>query len=154
MKLTTAFGLAAAFLGTAFMAVPVSADEFTPAQKTELGAFLNELGDVISDAALYLPFAIVPGISPKIVVAVVVLAIVSEMTGVLAQAVSGVRRYDGPMGKSDRAFAFSVAAIALAIWQSDAAWYVNSGILFVIAPLLGGTIANRVYSALKKTERV
>src|SRR5258708_3970347 len=41
MKLTTAFGLAAAFLGTAFMAVPVSADEFTPAQKQELGAFIK-----------------------------------------------------------------------------------------------------------------
>jgi protein-disulfide isomerase len=42
MKLTTAFGLAAAFLGTAFMAVPVSADEFTPAQKTEMGAFIKD----------------------------------------------------------------------------------------------------------------
>ena len=29
-------------------------------QKIELGALLNELGDVVSDAALYLPFALVP----------------------------------------------------------------------------------------------
>jgi protein-disulfide isomerase len=42
MKLVTAFGLAAAFLGTAFMAAPVSADEFTPAQKQELGAFIKD----------------------------------------------------------------------------------------------------------------
>src|SRR5580693_79450 len=41
MKLVTAFGLAAAFIGTAFMAAPVSADEFTPAQKQELGAFIK-----------------------------------------------------------------------------------------------------------------
>ena len=42
MKLATAFGLAAAFLGTAIMAVPASADEFTPAQKQELGAFIKD----------------------------------------------------------------------------------------------------------------
>jgi protein-disulfide isomerase len=42
MKLVTAIGLAAAFLGTSFMAVPVSADEFTPAQKQELGAFIKD----------------------------------------------------------------------------------------------------------------
>ena len=41
MKLITAFGLAAAFIGTAFIAAPVSADEFTPAQKQELGAFIK-----------------------------------------------------------------------------------------------------------------
>jgi protein-disulfide isomerase len=42
MKLTTAFGLAAAFVGIACTAAPVSADEFTPAQKTELGAFIKD----------------------------------------------------------------------------------------------------------------
>ena len=42
MKLTTAFGLIAAFVGTASSAAPVSADEFTPAQKQELGAFIKD----------------------------------------------------------------------------------------------------------------
>jgi len=42
MKLVTAFGLAAAFIGTAFIAAPVSADEFTPAQKQELGTFIKD----------------------------------------------------------------------------------------------------------------
>ena len=42
MKLTTAFGLAAAFLGVACLAAPVSAEEFTPAQKQELGAFIKD----------------------------------------------------------------------------------------------------------------
>src|SRR6201999_894252 len=42
MKLATAFGLAAAFLGTACMAAPASADQFTPAQKQELGAFIKD----------------------------------------------------------------------------------------------------------------
>ena len=34
------------------------------AMKTPLGAFLNELGDVLSDTALYLPLALVAGVSP------------------------------------------------------------------------------------------
>ena len=42
MKLATVFGLAAAFVGIACTAAPVSADEFTPAQKTELGAFIKD----------------------------------------------------------------------------------------------------------------
>jgi protein-disulfide isomerase len=41
MKLVTVFGLAAAFVGAVCMAAPVSADEFTPAQKQELGAFIK-----------------------------------------------------------------------------------------------------------------
>ena len=42
MKLATAFGLAAALLGTACMAAPASADAFSPAQKQELGAFIKD----------------------------------------------------------------------------------------------------------------
>jgi protein-disulfide isomerase len=42
MKLITAFGLAAAFVGTAIFAAPASADEFTSAQKQELGAFIKD----------------------------------------------------------------------------------------------------------------
>src|SRR5271168_5009065 len=42
MKLITAFGLAVAFAGTAIFAAPAGADEFTPAQKQELGAFIKD----------------------------------------------------------------------------------------------------------------
>ena len=37
---------------------------------------------------------------------IVVLTLVSEMTGVVAVQIGASRRYDGPMGKSDRAFVF------------------------------------------------
>ncbi len=33
-------------------------------QQTTTGAILNETGDIISDAALYLPFAFLPGVVP------------------------------------------------------------------------------------------
>ena len=70
-------------------------------QKTPLGAILNELGDVLSDAALYLPLATILPFDPILVVLVVLLAIISEMTGVLGVQIGASRRYDGPMGKSD-----------------------------------------------------
>ena len=36
-------------------------------QKSRLGAVLNELGDVVSDTALYLPIALVPGVNSALV---------------------------------------------------------------------------------------
>lgn len=80
-------------------------------QASKLGGYLNELADVISDAALYAPFALLPGSSPWLVAGIVVLAVISEMAGVLALAAGAARRYDGPMGKSDRAFAFALAGL-------------------------------------------
>lgn len=75
---------------------------------SRLGEVLNEAGDVLSDIVLYLPLVIL--MSPRLdaVLAVcifVVLGIVCEFCGVLSKALGKERRYDGPMGKSDRAFA-------------------------------------------------
>jgi CDP-diacylglycerol--glycerol-3-phosphate 3-phosphatidyltransferase len=41
------------------------------------------LSDVIADAALYLPFALIPGLNAPLVVLVVVAGIVAEMAGAL-----------------------------------------------------------------------
>jgi len=82
------------------------------AMQSRLGAILNELGDVVSDAALYLPLCWVPGLSPVLVVAVVLVAIIGEMTGVVAVQIGASRRYDGPMGKSDRALVFLITYIS------------------------------------------
>jgi CDP-diacylglycerol--glycerol-3-phosphate 3-phosphatidyltransferase len=77
-------------------------------QASKLGAFLNELTDVVSDAALYLPFAFLPHFGWLPVILVILLATLTEMTGTVAPMVGATRRYDGPLGKSDRAFAFGV----------------------------------------------
>ncbi|MDR3213490.1 MAG: CDP-alcohol phosphatidyltransferase family protein [Azoarcus sp.] len=86
-------------------------------QKTPLGAYLNELSDVISDAALYLPFVWVSPFGWQIVCGIIVLAAISEMAGALGPMVGAPRQYDGPMGKSDRAFLFG----ALGLWAGLAA---------------------------------
>jgi CDP-diacylglycerol--glycerol-3-phosphate 3-phosphatidyltransferase len=118
-------------------------------QKSQLGAYLNELTDVVSDSFLYLPFALLPGFSPLWVGAVIVLSVVSEMAGVLGQTVGATRRYDGPMGKSDRAFWFGV----MALWLGTAGsvpGLVAQAFPIVVTAMVTLTIANRVRNGLNE----
>jgi CDP-diacylglycerol--glycerol-3-phosphate 3-phosphatidyltransferase len=120
-------------------------------QKTRLGALLNELGDVVSDAALYLPLALVPGFDPRLVVGIVLLAALSEMTGVLGPTIGASRRYDGPMGKSDRAFAFGLVALLLGLGVPPGLWL--TGALAVILVLSLATVWTRAARALAQGAR-
>lgn len=73
-------------------------------QQSKLGEILNELGDVISDFVLFLPLIKYEPNSLYLIVVFICLSIINEFAGLLAKVVSSERRYDGPMGKSDRAF--------------------------------------------------
>jgi CDP-diacylglycerol---glycerol-3-phosphate 3-phosphatidyltransferase len=116
--------------------------------KTPLGAVLNELGDVVSDAALYLPLGLIAGVPAGLVTAAVVLAVISEMTGVVGVQIGASRRYDGPMGKSDRAFVFGLIALLLGLGVGPGPWL---GILLVaVCGLLVVTILNRAAKALEE----
>lgn len=116
--------------------------------KSALGGVLNEMGDVVSDTALYLPFALVPGLSPALVFTVVLLAIFSEMAGVVAIQIGASRRYDGPMGKSDRAFVFGLLALLLGVGV-ETGWWMNIA-LATVAVLTAWTVINRCRKALEE----
>ncbi len=83
-------------------------------QKSRLGALLNEGCDVSADAALYLPLAFVPGVWGGLVALFIWLALLTEYAGTLGLLVGSPRRYEGPMGKSDRAFIISLGALIIA----------------------------------------
>ena len=117
-------------------------------QKTPLGAILNELGDVFSDAALYLPLATILPFDPLLIVLIVLLAVISEMTGVLGIQIGASRRYDGPMGKSDRAFVFG--ALGLLLGLQLPIFRVVQPVLWIILVLLLFTVVNRSRAALKE----
>ncbi len=121
------------------------------AQKSRLGAVLNEVGDVIADTALYLPLALVPGFNPSLIVIAATLAIVTELTGLVALQIGATRRYDGPMGKSDRAFVFGLVALLAGLRVPLAPWLTPA--LALILVLLAVTIVNRARRALAEPPR-
>ncbi|ELV08982.1 Inner membrane protein ynbA [Wohlfahrtiimonas chitiniclastica SH04] len=115
-------------------------------QASKLGAYLNELCDVISDTALMLILLPIAGINSIAVFSVIFLALLSEYAGVMAPLVGEKRRYDGPMGKSDRAFVLGALCIALAL-NIISMTFLN-GILWAMVALLMFTIYQRIKRAL------
>ena len=117
-------------------------------QKSALGAYLNELTDVLSDAALFLPFALVLPGHPVWLGLVIVLAGLSEFAGALGPTLGASRRYDGPMGKSDRAFVFGALGLAVALMPALPDW--TAWLMPLTAVLVGWTTVRRVRGALNE----
>ena len=119
-------------------------------QQSRLGAYLNELCDIVADCALILPFALIADVSVLIVLSVTLLAVFSEYSGVLGPMVGASRRYDGPMGKSDRAFVLGVLATGIALGWVNPLWI--NVVFGVVAVLLAYTLINRVRQGLKEVQ--
>lgn len=116
--------------------------------KSPLGAYLNELTDVVSDAALYLPFVTIAPFGWGSVAAVIFLSGLSEMTGALGPMIGVERRYDGPMGKSDRAFVFGALGLWFGLAGSLPGW--AFWIMPFMAALILLNIFNRIRNALSQ----
>lgn len=110
------------------------------------GAMLNELGDVISDVALYLPLAFIAGVSPILVVLFVAVGLFTEVAGILGAVIGKTRRYDGPMGKSDRAFVVGLLALLIGLGLTPGWW--SDGLLILSIGLGIFTVLNRAKRGL------
>ncbi|MCZ8181877.1 MAG: CDP-alcohol phosphatidyltransferase family protein [Beijerinckiaceae bacterium] len=117
-------------------------------QKSRLGGYLNELGDVISDAALLLPFVFLPPFGPVSTITVMVLAAASEHAGAMGPMVGASRRYDGPLGKSDRALV--IGALGLWIGLGLPLPALLGWLMPILALLLVMTLANRIRGGLRE----
>jgi CDP-diacylglycerol--glycerol-3-phosphate 3-phosphatidyltransferase len=84
-------------------------------QQSPLGEVLNELGDVLADLAIFYPLLLKFGMDkhPHVLVFFIALMIINEFVGILSKAMGGTRRYDGPMGKSDRALFFGLLCLVV-----------------------------------------
>ena len=80
-------------------------------QQSRKGEVLNEIGDIISDLFIFFPLLKFEQEIFYLIVIFICLSIINEFAGVLGKVVSKERRYDGPMGKSDRAFILAVYGI-------------------------------------------
>ena len=120
--------------------------------KSAKGLILNELGDCISDVVLYLPFALINGVSSELVVIMVVLALFTEITGLLGAVIGAERSQDGPMGKRPRGVIMAFSAFLLGLGVSPGLW-INL-VLLAMLLLLIITCMNRVKISLNQvTER-
>jgi CDP-diacylglycerol--glycerol-3-phosphate 3-phosphatidyltransferase len=90
----------------------------------------------------------VAGFQPVLVIIVVFLAVLTEMTGVVAVQIGASRHYEGPMGKSDRAFVFGALGLALGLGVSTGRWL--DGLFLVLIILLIVTVFNRAKQALRE----
>lgn len=115
-------------------------------QKSRLGGYLNEITDVVSDAALYLPFAFISPFDALQIGLIIWLSALTEFCGVLGQVQGKTRRYDGPLGKSDRAFLFGVLGLVYVFVPTLPDFLY--GLLWVDIILLIVTCVNRVKSGL------
>ena len=105
-------------------------------QKSRLGGYLNEITDVVSDAALYLPFAFISPFDTLQIGLIIWLSALTEFCGVLGQVQGKTRRYDGPLGKSDRAFLFGVLGLVyvfVPVLPDFLYWLVWIAIILLIA---------------------
>jgi CDP-diacylglycerol--glycerol-3-phosphate 3-phosphatidyltransferase len=114
-------------------------------QQSALGGILNEVGDVVSDIALYLPFCLISN-QPAWIIAAVFLAFLTEFIGVLGTSMGAARRYDGPMGKSDRALVYGGFALLLGFFPAITAW--TSALFAITAGLMLWTCLNRAKGIL------
>lgn len=115
-------------------------------QQSRLGGYLNELCDVVADAALIAPLAFVSPFNPHWVFAVVFLAALSEYAGAMGPLVGASRRYDGPSGKSDRAAMLGVLGFWIGLGEDLPAWI--AWLIPLLAVLLIITTINRVRRGL------
>ncbi|EKD28885.1 MAG: hypothetical protein ACD_79C00174G0004 [uncultured bacterium] len=113
---------------------------------SNLGAVLNELGDVLSDCFIYLPLAFVNPEALWFIVFFSIGAIITEFSGLLGKALGVSRHYEGPMGKSDRAFIVGALSLFSAFFVKIISYW---GVIFLILSLMTiWTSKNRIAKVL------
>ena len=100
--------------------------------QSKKGEVLNEVGDVFSDFVMFYPLGVLFMLKPLLLVFFLMLSILNEFAGIL------VRRYEGPMGKSDRALVVGLSCIFLSIF-AEQKWIMNYVFVIVVLLLLLST---------------
>lgn len=117
---------------------------------TPLGGILNELSDVFSDIALFLPLATISGIAPWPVFLAVLFGVITEMAGVVGLTIGASRREDGPLSKKPRGICFAIIILAIILGEPPGGWM--NVLLMALLPLMVLTIINRVRGAIREVD--
>jgi CDP-diacylglycerol--glycerol-3-phosphate 3-phosphatidyltransferase len=114
-------------------------------QQTRTGEVLNELGDVASDLCIYFPLLKYERDNGLLIALFLCLSVVNEFSGLLGKVVSGQRRYDGPMGKSDRALFMGIYGL-LCFFSIEPGFYSLPVFSVVILLLMVSTLTRTLKS--------
>lgn len=112
------------------------------------GEMLNEVGDIASDLFLLIPLLQLKWLNEYVLLAFLFLSVINEFAGVMGKVISGERRYEGPMGKSDRAFLTGLFCLVY-FWWKDLEKY-GTYVFAVACLLLLVSTTVRIRKALKK----
>jgi CDP-diacylglycerol--glycerol-3-phosphate 3-phosphatidyltransferase len=116
-------------------------------QQSKAGEMLNELGDVFSDLFLFVPLFQISKLNAYLLLLFILLSVINEFAGVMGKVIGTERRYDGPMGKSDRALLLGLFCLAVYFYPATLEYskYVFGGasVLLVISTSV------RIHKALK-----
>lgn len=82
-------------------------------QTSKLGEVLNEVGDIVSDVIIFFPLLKFQPESLYLIVIFIILSVINEFAGLVGKVVGKERRYDGPMGKSDRALILGIYGLTV-----------------------------------------
>ena len=113
--------------------------------QSKKGEILNELGDVVSDFLMFFPLFKLFSLRMEILIAFLFMSLVNEYAGILGKAIVGTRQYDGPMGKSDRAFVIGFLSLVL-YFTTKITSYMDS--IFLVITIL---LVLSTYFRIKKT---
>lgn len=114
-------------------------------QTSKLGEVLNEVGDIVSDMIIFFPLIKFQPESLYLIIVFIILSIINEFAGLLGKVVGKERRYEGPMGKSDRALILGIYGLII-FFGVDISGYSQYIFALIIVFLIIST-----YTRLKKS---
>lgn len=114
-------------------------------QTSRLGEVLNEVGDIVSDVIIFFPLIKFQSESLYAIIIFIVLSVINEFAGLIGKVVGKARRYDGPMGKSDRALLLGLYGLLLFFGVNI------SNISIYIFAIIIALLAISTYTRLKKS---
>ncbi|WP_312397636.1 CDP-alcohol phosphatidyltransferase family protein [Chryseobacterium sp.] len=114
-------------------------------QISKLGEVLNEVGDIVSDVIIFFPLLKFQSESLYLIIIFIVLSIINEFSGLLGKVVGKDRRYDGPMGKSDRALILGLYGLLIFFGVQI------SGISYYIFGIIIALLIISTFTRLKKS---
>lgn len=108
--------------------------------------FLVELSDIAAAAFLFLPFALIPGLSPLLVTVAVIMGILCEVASIVGVPICHMRRNDGPIDSTDRFLVFGGLALILGVGIPGDFWVNLVMIALIILEAI--TLSNRIRASL------